>query len=115
MLPEMDEVRRMCHGLEQRIREIGYVPDTTVVLHELEEEEKVEALRWHSEKQAIAFGLLRTAGPAKVRVFKNIRMCKDCHNAAKLISKVVEREIVVRDKKRFHHFRDGKCSCGDYW
>ncbi|XP_047092844.1 pentatricopeptide repeat-containing protein At1g18485-like [Lolium rigidum] len=114
-LPEMDEVRRMCHGLEQRIREIGYVPDTTVVLHELEEEEKVEALRWHSEKQAIAFGLLRTAGPAKVRVFKNIRMCKDCHNAAKLISKVVEREIVVRDKKRFHHFRDGKCSCGDYW
>jgi pentatricopeptide repeat protein len=114
-LPGMDEVRTMWHGLEQRIREIGYTPDTTVVLHELEEEEKVEALRWHSEKQAIAFGLLRTARPTKVRVFKNIRMCKDCHNAAKLISKVAAREIVVRDKKRFHHFRDGICSCEDYW
>ncbi|CAM0885576.1 unnamed protein product [Alopecurus aequalis] len=113
--PEMDEVRRMWHGLEERINEIGYAPDTSVVLHELEEEEKVEALRWHSEKQAIAFGLLRTSGPAKVRVFKNIRMCKDCHNAAKLISKVTGREIVVRDKKRFHHFAKGVCSCGDYW
>lgn len=114
-LPEMSEIRRMWYGLEERIRRMGYVPDTTVVLHELEEDEKVELLRWHSEKQAIAFGLLRTSGPAKVRVFKNIRMCKDCHNAAKLISKVAGREIVVRDKKRFHHFRDGLCSCGDYW
>jgi hypothetical protein len=42
-------------------------------------------------------------------------MCKDCHNAAKLISRVTRREIVVQDKKRFHHFRDGICSCGDYW
>lgn len=114
-LPEMHKVRKMWYSLEEKIRAAGYAPDTTVMLHELEEEEKVEALRWHSEKQAIAFGLLRTAGPTKVRVFKNIRMCKDCHNAAKLISKVADREIVVRDKKRFHHFRDGLCSCGDYW
>uniref|UniRef100_A0A0A9A9K9 DYW domain-containing protein n=1 Tax=Arundo donax TaxID=35708 RepID=A0A0A9A9K9_ARUDO len=42
-------------------------------------------------------------------------MCKDCHSAAKLISKVAGREIVVRDKTRFHHFRDGLCSCADYW
>lgn len=114
-LPEIGEVRRMWRSLEERIREVGYVPDTTVVLHELEEEEKVEALRWHSEKQAVAFGLLRTAAPSTVRVFKNIRMCKDCHNAARLISKVTGREIVVRDKKRFHHFRGGICSCGEYW
>ncbi|KAE8811016.1 pentatricopeptide repeat-containing protein [Hordeum vulgare] len=113
--PEMEQVRGMWRSLEERIREIGYVPDTTVVLHELEEEEKVEALRWHSEKQAVTFGLLRTATPATVRVFKNIRMCKDCHNAARLISKVTGRDIVVRDKKRFHHFRGGICSCGDYW
>ncbi|KAI4967141.1 hypothetical protein ZWY2020_030259 [Hordeum vulgare] len=111
----MEQVRGMWRSLEERIREIGYVPDTTVVLHELEEEEKVEALRWHSEKQAVTFGLLRTATPATVRVFKNIRMCKDCHNAARLISKVTGRDIVVRDKKRFHHFRGGICSCGDYW
>ncbi|XP_062232561.1 pentatricopeptide repeat-containing protein At1g18485 [Phragmites australis] len=109
------EVRRTWYDLEERIRRIGYVPDTSVVLHELEEEEKVEILRRHSEKQAIAFGLLRTAAPAKVRVLKNLRMCRDCHSAAKLISKVAGREIVVRDKTRFHHFRDGLCSCADYW
>ncbi|KAG8053766.1 hypothetical protein GUJ93_ZPchr0001g30929 [Zizania palustris] len=109
------EVRRMWCHLEERIRRIGYVPDTAAVLHDLEEGDKVGALRWHSEKQAMALGLLMTAAPAKVRVFKNMRMCRDCHNAAKLISMATGREIVVRDKRRFHHFRDGICSCADYW
>uniref|UniRef100_A0A0D9VAX1 DYW domain-containing protein n=1 Tax=Leersia perrieri TaxID=77586 RepID=A0A0D9VAX1_9ORYZ len=112
---EDGEMRRMWCELEERIRRIGYVPDTTAVLHELEEGDKVEALRWHSEKKAMAFGLLRIAEPGKVRVFKNIRMCKDCHNAAKLISKATGREIVVRDKRRFHRFSHGLCSCADYW
>jgi hypothetical protein len=31
------------------------------------------------------------------------------------MSKIVGRELIVRDNKRFHHFKDGKCSCGDYW
>ncbi|OMO79409.1 hypothetical protein COLO4_24441 [Corchorus olitorius] len=35
--------------------------------------------------------------------------------STKLISKLVNREIVVRDANRFHHFKDGVCSCGDYW
>ena len=33
----------------------------------------------------------------------------------RLISKVYERKITVRDRKRFHHFQDGSCSCMDYW
>ncbi|KAG1339226.1 Pentatricopeptide repeat-containing protein [Cocos nucifera] len=114
-LPESEEIRMMWSSLEVKIRGIGYVPDTASVLHELEEEEKLEILRGHSEKQAIAFGLLKTSGVTKVRVCKNIRMCRDCHKAAKLVSRVVGREIVVRDNKRFHHFRDGFCSCGDFW
>ncbi|KAF8389868.1 hypothetical protein HHK36_024385 [Tetracentron sinense] len=114
-LPDSEEIRRMWRELEEKIGGIGYVPDTGLVLHELEEEEKVDILRGHSEKLAITFGLLKTTKGATVRVCKNLRMCGDCHNAAKLVSKVVEREIVVRDNKRFHHFRDGSCSCGDYW
>ncbi|KAK1314724.1 Pentatricopeptide repeat-containing protein [Acorus calamus] len=106
----------MWRELEGKISGIGYVADTGCVLHELEEEEeKVEVLRGHSEKLAIAFGLMRVGGRATIRVCKNLRMCGDCHGAAKLVSKVVEREIVVRDNKRFHHFKDGLCSCGDYW
>ncbi|RYQ83378.1 hypothetical protein Ahy_B10g102039 isoform C [Arachis hypogaea] len=46
---------------------------------------------------------------------KNLRVCADCHMAIKLISKVYDREIVIRDRSRFHHFRGGSCSCKDYW
>ncbi|KAJ6759718.1 REPEAT-CONTAINING PROTEIN putative-RELATED [Salix purpurea] len=113
--PKLAEIRVIWRGLEERISEIGYKPNTSSVLHEVGEEEKIDILRGHSEKLAISFGLLKTTKGTPLRVFKNLRICADCHNAAKLISKVVKREIVVRDNKRFHHFRDGLCSCCDYW
>ncbi|ONK62257.1 uncharacterized protein A4U43_C07F1980 [Asparagus officinalis] len=114
-LPELDEIHKMWCILEEKIQGIGYIPDMGSVLHEVEDEEKVELLRCHSEKQAVAFGLMKTTEGTKLRICKNVRICRDCHNAIKLVSKVVKREIVVRDNKRFHHFRDGSCSCGDYW
>ncbi|KAJ4960625.1 hypothetical protein NE237_020535 [Protea cynaroides] len=113
--PESEEIRKMWRALEEKIVGLGHVPDTNSVLHALTEHEKAEVLRGHSEKLAIAFGLLNTPEGVTVRVCKNLRICVDCHNAAKLVSKVVERDIVVRDNKRFHHFRNGFCSCGDYW
>ncbi|VFR02029.1 unnamed protein product [Cuscuta campestris] len=67
------------------------------------------------ERLAIAFALLNTAPGSKVMVAKNLRVCGDCHEATKFISMIVKREIIVRDVKRFHHFKDGVCSCGDYW
>ncbi|KAK9105276.1 hypothetical protein Scep_022120 [Stephania cephalantha] len=114
LLAEWEEIHGMWRTLEQKITKIGYSFDTASVLHELDEEEKVDILRGHSEKLAITYGLLKTKGVA-VRVFKNLRMCGDCHTAAKLVSKVENRVIIVRDNKRFHHFSDGLCSCGDYW
>jgi TPR repeat protein len=33
----------------------------------------------------------------------------------KLVSKQWMREIMIRDPNRWHHFKDGHCSCGDYW
>ncbi|XP_004301089.1 PREDICTED: pentatricopeptide repeat-containing protein At1g18485-like [Fragaria vesca subsp. vesca] len=114
-LPESGEIRKMWTRLEERISKLGYTPNTDSVLHELDYAEKIEILRGHSEKLAISFGLLKMNKGATVRVCKNLRICLDCHNAAKLISKAVEREIIVRDNKRFHHFKDGLCSCGDYW
>nr|CAB3470575.1 unnamed protein product [Digitaria exilis] len=98
-----------------RMRGQGYKPDTSCVLHDIEEGEKAAILRYHSEKLAIAFGLLRTPPGATIRVAKNLRVCNDCHEAAKFISRMVGREIVLRDVRRFHHFVDGACSCGDYW
>ncbi|CAK7323178.1 unnamed protein product [Dovyalis caffra] len=113
--PESEEIRVIWRRLEEKISEIGYKPNTSSVLHEIGEEEKIEILRGHSEKLAISLGLLKTTKGTTLRIYKNLRICADCHNAAKLISKLVEREIVVRDNKRFHHFRDGFCSCCDYW
>ena len=114
-LLESKQIHQTWIKLERKISKIGYKPDTSCVLHELEEEEKIKILKSHSEKLAVSFGLLHTAEGTTLRVCKNLRICIDCHNAIKLVSKVVEREIIVRDNKRFHHFKNGFCSCGDYW
>ncbi|KAJ0257305.1 Pentatricopeptide repeat-containing protein [Hirschfeldia incana] len=110
-----EEIKSRWSVVETDIWKLGYRPDTSSVQHELSEEEKIEQLRGHSEKLAITYGLIRTSEGTTLRVYKNLRICVDCHNAAKLISKAMEREIVVRDNKRFHHFKNGFCSCGDYW
>ena len=115
LLPESEHIQEMWKNLEEKISRIGYVPDTGSVLHELKEEEKIECLRGHSERLAVSFGLLKTKEGVTLRICKNLRICGDCHNAIRLVSKVVGREIVVRDNRRFHHFRNGLCSCGDYW
>ena len=81
----------------------------------MEEEEKETALSLHSEKLAIAFGLVSTEPGIPIRVVKNLRVCSDCHTATKHISLVYNREIIVRDRIRFHHFKDGVCSCRDFW
>ncbi|KAF8036375.1 hypothetical protein BT93_C2174 [Corymbia citriodora subsp. variegata] len=102
-------------GLNGQMREAGYVPDTRYVLHDIDEEAKEQALQYHSERLAIAYGLISTPPRTTLRIMKNLRICGDCHNAIKIMSKIVGRELIVRDNKRFHHFRDGQCSCGDFW
>ncbi|XP_040999393.1 pentatricopeptide repeat-containing protein At2g15690, mitochondrial-like [Juglans microcarpa x Juglans regia] len=97
------------------MKEAGYVPDTRYVLHDIDQEAKEQALLYHSERLAIAYGLISTPARTPLRIIKNLRICGDCHNAIKIMSKIVGRELIVRDNKRFHHFKDGKCSCGDYW
>jgi hypothetical protein len=84
-------------------------------LRDVDEKDKELSLCSHSEKLAIAYGLIHTPSSKPVRVHKNLRVCSDCHTATKLISKVSRKEIVVRDANRFHHFKDGLCSCKDYW
>lgn len=69
----------------------------------------------HSEMVAVAFGLLTTSASTPIRIAKNLRICKDCHDALKSISKAYDRVVIVRDCTRFHQFRGGHCSCNDYW
>ena len=93
----------------------GYVPEVGSVLHDIEEEEKEYSVSRHSEKLAVAFGMARLCEGRIIRIVKNLRVCRDCHSVMKLISRVYRLEILVRDRSRFHSFRDGSCSCRDYW
>lgn len=114
--PQSKEIYEELGVLVGKMKELGYVPETDSALHDVEEEDKECHLAVHSEKLAIVFALLNTQQQeSPIRITKNLRVCGDCHIAAKLITKIVEREIVVRDTNRFHHFKDGVCSCGDYW
>ncbi|GAV73378.1 PPR domain-containing protein/PPR_2 domain-containing protein/DYW_deaminase domain-containing protein [Cephalotus follicularis] len=113
--PEHERIIRMLEKIVGLLREAGYFPDGSFVLHDVDEEEKVQSLRYHSEKLAVAYGLLKVPDGTPIRVMKNLRVCGDCHSAIKLIAKVTGREIILRDANRFHHFKDGLCSCRDYW
>ncbi|CAM6113331.1 unnamed protein product [Calypogeia fissa] len=113
--PEAKAIYTMLKNLTEKLKAEGYTPDTRLVLHNIDEADKELALCSHSEKLAIAYGLMRIPLGEPIRVYKNLRVCSDCHAATKLISKVTGREIIVRDANRFHHFKDGVCSCGDYW
>jgi hypothetical protein len=113
--PLAEKIYEKLEWLGVKLKEMGYVPDQQFALHDVEIEQTEEMLSYHSERLAIAFGLLSTSEGSTLTVMKNLRVCGDCHNAIKLVAKIVDREIVVRDSSRFHHFKNGMCSCGDYW
>jgi len=114
--PRTDEIHaKLEEVMKGLVEEHGHVPQTELVLHDLDEAAKEKALAVHSEKLAVAFGLISSPPGAAIKIVKNLRACADCHAVLKLVSKITGRKIVFRDRNRFHHFVDGACSCGDYW
>lgn len=113
--PRCKEIYDMLNEVDTLLEKAGFVPDTSEVLQDMDEEWKEGALSHHSEKLAIAFGLISTKPGTTIRIVKNLRVCGNCHSATKLISKIFNREIIARDRNRFHHFKDGSCSCNDFW
>ncbi|CAN6452881.1 unnamed protein product [Victoria cruziana] len=113
--PEKERIDAFLEELDLQMKKKGYVSSTKMVLLDVEEEEKEHMLKYHSEKLAVAFGILHVPEGRPIRVIKNLRVCQDCHNAIKYISEITGRLIILRDSNRFHHFDGGKCSCGDYW
>ncbi|XP_042498117.1 putative pentatricopeptide repeat-containing protein At3g11460, mitochondrial [Macadamia integrifolia] len=105
--PQTKEIYMMLDGLEDLVKEIDDWKQSP--------KRKSEGAGIHSEKLAIVFGLLNSQLGAEIVVMKNLRVCGDCHFFIKQVSKIVDRKIVVRDASRFHHFKDGLCSCNDYW
>ncbi|XP_011621937.1 pentatricopeptide repeat-containing protein At1g08070, chloroplastic [Amborella trichopoda] len=113
--PDSEAIYNKLDEMRLSLRTTGYVPNTSQILMDASEEEKRISVWHHSEKLAIAFGLIKGSSKNPFHVIKNLRICDDCHSVAKIISKIYRRKIVVRDQRRFHHFKDGMCSCMDYW
>lgn len=114
--PQIDEIRgKLAEVLRELSVKGGYIVNTKNVLFELSDEDREQAMYWHSEKLAVAFGLMSLGSGRSIRIVKNLRICEDCHSAMKAISHVYGTEIVVRDRSRFHTFSEGSCSCNDYW
>ncbi|KAH6819453.1 Pentatricopeptide repeat superfamily protein [Perilla frutescens var. frutescens] len=112
--PQTKEIYDNLDEVKLQISKHGYLPHGNNLLPDVDEREESMLLH-HSEKLAISFGLISTPSSTPLQLVQSHRICNDCHNAIKLISTVYQREIVFRDGSRFHHFKDGHCSCGDYW
>ncbi|KAK1627588.1 hypothetical protein QYE76_001903 [Lolium multiflorum] len=113
--PLADQIYKYLAELNDRLEKIGYKQENHSLFHEKEKEQKDPTVFVHSEKLAVVFGLMSLPPSMPLRVIKNLRVCNDCHTWMKFTSEVMEREIVLRDVYRFHHFNNGNCSCGDFW
>jgi hypothetical protein len=126
----MDQIIALNDELHEQMRERGYEPDITWSTHggdTTSDVSKAQLLCEHSERLALVYGLLHSKkegekeekgkgkGGEDIRVFKNLRVCGDCHEATKYASIVIGRRIVVKDANRWHTFENGVCSCGDFW
>ncbi|GMN61165.1 hypothetical protein TIFTF001_030255 [Ficus carica] len=103
---EIREIHNMLEEITKKIEGTGLYLSPTNYLR---------SKAYHSEKLAVAFGLTSLPAWMPIHVMKNLRVCQDCHLVIKLISLVTSRELIVRDGYRFHHFKNGLCSCGDFW
>eukprot|EP00253_Pinus_taeda_P008360 PITA_08360 len=101
----IEEVRKWMR--ERKMKDAEHTPDTDFVFQDLEEEEKEHTLCYHNEKLAISFGFISLSSVTSIIVVKNLHIRGDCHSDTKLISKIVARDIVVREAKGLHHFKDG--------
>ncbi|RZC67849.1 hypothetical protein C5167_011536 [Papaver somniferum] len=85
----------------------GYIPELRYAMHDVDDESKAEILLAHSEILACVSGILSSPARSQVRILMNVGMCMDCHNALKIISKIVGRRISARASKRFHQIEEG--------
>lgn len=113
--PASGEVYFELYQLVSEMKKLGYVPDIDCVNQNIDKVEKEKMLLSHTVKLAITYGLMRAKSGTPIRVINNTRVCTDCHEAAKYMSLIRSREIFLRDGLRFHHIKEGKCTCNGCW
>ncbi|KAL0415460.1 UNVERIFIED_CONTAM: Pentatricopeptide repeat-containing protein, partial [Sesamum latifolium] len=87
--PETEAIYKLLEALIRRTKMEGYVSSPDLVLMDISEEEKEENLNYHSEKLALAFGILKSSPGTEIPISKNLRTCVDCHCWMKIVSKLI--------------------------
>ncbi|OWM72840.1 hypothetical protein CDL15_Pgr021146 [Punica granatum] len=109
--PKLAQIYVKLEELGKKLILAGYKPRTEYVLQNVSDSEQKEYLHHHSERLALAFALMSSSYTRRIRIFKNNRICGDCHEMMRMISDIIDREIIIRDAYYFHNFRKGVCSC----
>ena len=72
--PLTKDISAKIESLYAEIKKLGYVPQTNIVLNNVEEDEKELSLCGHSEKLALAFGLISFPSRTRLWMIKNLRI-----------------------------------------
>ncbi|KAH6815661.1 Tetratricopeptide repeat superfamily protein [Perilla frutescens var. frutescens] len=72
--PQYEKILEELGVLNAKIKGLGYTPDSSFVLQDVEDDEKEYILSNHSERLAIMFGILNTPPKTCIRIYKNLRM-----------------------------------------
>ncbi|XP_011626886.1 pentatricopeptide repeat-containing protein At3g62890-like [Amborella trichopoda] len=75
---QIEEIKSVLDEMHREVKQSGHKPDTSLVLYDIEDEEKEHAIGVHIEKLSIAFGLLSLSPMIPIRIVKNINMYGDC-------------------------------------
>lgn len=114
MHPDSPQMHQDSHALDLRMKTAGYKPKTDHLSPR--STDAVDPLKHqrcgHSERLTT---LRHVPEGETIRFVKNLRVCVDCHEATKFLSKMLNREFHIRDANRWHFSQDGKCSCRDYF
>ncbi|KAG0459942.1 hypothetical protein HPP92_023070 [Vanilla planifolia] len=113
--PSSRKINQFLEKLAKTMKDCGFIPDISNVPHDISEEQKIINLCGHTEKLALAFALVSFGCQRIIRVGKNLQVCIDCHEVFKFVSRVYDREIILKDPNRYHRFMQGYCSCRDFW
>ncbi|KAF9613396.1 hypothetical protein IFM89_008226 [Coptis chinensis] len=103
--PQIEQINAVLIGFYERMKTAGIDIFSNRFSDEVKTS-KEDIFCGHSERLAVAFGLINTLPGMPIRVTKNLYTCKNCHNTVKFISRIVRREITIR------HFKPASCHSG---
>lgn len=93
------------------LEETGWIADCKLVFN------AERTLCSDMESLAVVFWIWILSLPAgtPLLVTKNFQECDHFHHVTKFVSKFVQRDIIVRDARCFHHIKNGVCACAGNW